>query len=152
MDADTGGTGGDSGSGVGAHHSGDETGGGGVTHYDFATGDCMLYVAEYREFVSEMEEIINANAGILPDVLIIIRGVAAGGVCDYFECEGWVYVDARGGGGDFPAVFLVETDEDVWDDTWYDQYEDTGAYSEAAGGKPGDGEFAAGADEGEYSS
>ena len=133
MDVDPGGTRGDCGSGNGVNHDCTKAGGGGATSDDFAACDSGVYVAEYREFVYEVAEVVDADVGVLSNVFVAIWGVGASGICDYCKCARWIWVDIRDGGADFPAVFLLEADADEWDVPGRYQCEDTD-FGGAAGG------------------
>ena len=136
MDVDTGGARGDSGGGIGANNDCAASGGGGTTRDDFAACDSGVYVAKYGTFVSEVEEVVYTDVGVLSDVFAIIWGVVAGGICDYHECEGRILADTGGGGAGIAAILLVVIDEDEWDVPREYQCEDTGGGGKASGEEP----------------
>ncbi len=89
-----------------------------------------------------MEEVAATDVGVLSDVFVTVRGVVAGWVCDYCECNGRIWGAARDGSANLSAVFLVENDENVWDVPWGYQHTNAVARGGAVGEKSGVGEFA----------
>ncbi len=62
-----------------------------------------------------------SDVDILSGVFAALWGVERGRVGDYRVVAKWIYDFNWGGGADFPVVFLLELDEDVWHGAWYDQ-------------------------------
>ena len=94
-----------------------------------------------------MAGVAREDASVLSDVFATVWRVGAGGLGNYRVGEGWVWRDAGGGGADFPAVFLLELDEDERNVPLDGAYEAVGVGGEAVGSESGVGGVASAANE-----
>ena len=88
-----------------------------------------------------MEEFADEDVGVLSDVFVVIWSVVVGGICDYHECIGWIWIVAWYRGADFPAVFRLEDDANERNGIGRHRYEVAWFDGKAIGGKSGMGGF-----------